>query len=235
VEKDGRDRILAVAIRSFAERGYAGTKVTAVAREAGVTQPLINHHFGSKEGLWRAAMDELFSHGHPGPAPPGVSPTERFLALTEHLLRDAAARPAVTRVLAREGGIAGPRLQYLIDHYLGETFREMKALVRSGQRTGLISKDVRADLLIFYLLGAGSHLFDATALARGTLGIDTTSEQVREDFVALFREVLLGGVFRTPGLPTPPRRRAGRRGSPTRSTTEAKASRRRGRKPVIVP
>lgn len=207
MEKDGRDRILAVAIRSFAEHGYAGTKMTVVAREAGVTQPLINHHFGSKQGLWRAAMDRLFLQGQPGPAPLGVSPNERFLSLTEHLLRSVATRPEVTRVLAREGGTPGPRLQYLIDHYLADTFRETKALVRSGQRAGLISASVRADLLVFYLLGAGTHLFDATALARGTLGIDTTSKQVLEDFVALFREVLLGGVFRTPGRATPARRK----------------------------
>jgi AcrR family transcriptional regulator len=198
---------------------------TAIAREAGVTQPLINHHFGSKEGLWRAAMDELFSQGQPGPAPLEGSPTERFLAVTEHLLRFVAAHPEVTRVLAREGGNPGPRLQYLIDHYLGETFRETKALVHAGQRAGLISEGVRADLLIFYLLGAGSHLFDATALARWTLGIDTTSEQVLEDFVALFREVLLGGVFRSPAHAPPARRRAGRTRSSTRS---AGGGRRRG-------
>lgn len=220
MEKDGRDRILAVAIRSFAERGYDATRTIAVAREAGVTQPLINHHFGSKEGLWRAAMDALFERGQPEPVASDASAAERFLAVTEHLVRFVAARPEVTRVLAREGAIAGPRLQYLIDHYLTDMFRETQALVRASQRAGLISQTVRADLLIFYLLGAGSHLFNVTALARGTLGIDTTSERVVEDFVTLFREVLRGGVFRTPARSTKPVKSA-------QSVKKAKTPRRR--------
>jgi TetR/AcrR family transcriptional regulator len=47
----------------FAERGYDGTNLRAVARAAGVSQPLIHHHFGSKQGLWdavKAAVVEGF-------------------------------------------------------------------------------------------------------------------------------------------------------------------------------
>ena len=47
-EKDGRERILAVAIRSFSEQGYEGTTTAGIAREVGVTQPLVHHHFGSR-------------------------------------------------------------------------------------------------------------------------------------------------------------------------------------------
>ena len=56
-EPDGRERILTAAIRSFSEVGYAGTTTAGIARDAHVTQPLIHHHFGSKDGLWRAAVD----------------------------------------------------------------------------------------------------------------------------------------------------------------------------------
>jgi AcrR family transcriptional regulator len=48
-------RILAEARASFAEHGYAGTTVRAVARAAGVDPALVYHYYGSKENLLDAA------------------------------------------------------------------------------------------------------------------------------------------------------------------------------------
>ncbi|OBG96106.1 TetR family transcriptional regulator [Mycobacterium sp. E3251] len=48
-------RILAAARDEFAEHGWAGTAIRAVARSADVDPALIYHYFGSKEGLLDAA------------------------------------------------------------------------------------------------------------------------------------------------------------------------------------
>ncbi|OBH31096.1 TetR family transcriptional regulator [Mycobacterium sp. E342] len=48
-------RILAAARDEFAEYGWAGTAIRAVARAADVDPALIYHYFGSKEGLLDAA------------------------------------------------------------------------------------------------------------------------------------------------------------------------------------
>ena len=48
-------RILREARASFAEHGYAGTTVRAVARAAGVDPALVYHYYRSKEGLLDAA------------------------------------------------------------------------------------------------------------------------------------------------------------------------------------
>ncbi|MCV6969070.1 TetR/AcrR family transcriptional regulator [Mycobacterium bohemicum] len=48
-------RILAAARAEFAEHGWAGTAIRAVARAADVDPALIYHYFGSKEGLLDAA------------------------------------------------------------------------------------------------------------------------------------------------------------------------------------
>ena len=46
------------------------------------------------------------------------------------------------------------------------------------------------------MLGAGSHLFDVTALARQSVGIDAGADRTREDFVTLVRTVVERGVVR---------------------------------------
>jgi AcrR family transcriptional regulator len=50
-------RILAAARDEFAEQGWAGTTLRAVARAADVDPALVYHYFGSKEGLLDAATN----------------------------------------------------------------------------------------------------------------------------------------------------------------------------------
>ena len=53
---DTRGALLAAARPLFLDRGYRGTTVRAVASVAGVDQALIAYHFGSKRGLFAAAL-----------------------------------------------------------------------------------------------------------------------------------------------------------------------------------
>src|SRR6202000_558163 len=50
-------RIVAAARDEFAEHGWAGTTIRAVARGADVDPALVYHYFGSKEGLLDAATN----------------------------------------------------------------------------------------------------------------------------------------------------------------------------------
>ncbi|MFN8546134.1 MAG: TetR/AcrR family transcriptional regulator [Candidatus Binatia bacterium] len=212
MDQDGRERILAVAVRCFSELGYEGTTTAAVARDAGVTQPLVHHHFGSKEGLWRAAMDALFSDVAPIVGTPTEgSPRERLLAITQRFLHFAATHPNVTRVMAREGTTPGPRLTYIVDRYLRAPFRQVVDAVRTGQRTGLIVPDVRPDLLVFLILGAGSFLFDMTALARESLGIDAGAAATQHDFFVLVQALFEHGLFHPAARHRRARRKVGAR------------------------
>ena len=53
-----RAAILAVASRLFAEKGYANTPTSEIAREAGVAEGTLYHHFGSKDGIFLAIYNE---------------------------------------------------------------------------------------------------------------------------------------------------------------------------------
>lgn len=52
-----RMRILASAEKLFAEQGFDGATVRQIALAADVPLALVNYHFGSKEGLYRAIFD----------------------------------------------------------------------------------------------------------------------------------------------------------------------------------
>ena len=54
-----RERILRAGQQLFAQHGYSTTGVRQVAAEAGVNSALVRRYFGSKEGLLRAALEDL--------------------------------------------------------------------------------------------------------------------------------------------------------------------------------
>jgi TetR/AcrR family transcriptional regulator len=53
-----RTRLLHAAVRVFDRKGYAAASVREVAEMAGVTKPAVYYHFGSKEGLLVAILDQ---------------------------------------------------------------------------------------------------------------------------------------------------------------------------------
>ena len=195
-QPDGRERILAAAIRAFADVGYDGASTAGIARAAGVAQPLVHHHFGSKEGLWRAAVEVVFSRIPSLPTvAEGTSRRAALLEVVEVFVRFVADHPEATRIISREGAAPNPRLDHLLTHYLHQPFREVVDVIRAAQAAGLVHPDVRPELALFLFLGAGSHLFDVSALARQSQGIDTTAAWTRERFVMLMRTVIERGLL----------------------------------------
>ncbi len=57
---DTRERVLAVALPLFAERGYRGTSLRDIARRIGIKAPSLLHHFPSKQQLYIAVLDQIF-------------------------------------------------------------------------------------------------------------------------------------------------------------------------------
>ncbi len=53
-----REQLIAMAMTVFAEHGYAGGSIRASAEKAGVSHATLIQHFGSKEGLLTAVLEE---------------------------------------------------------------------------------------------------------------------------------------------------------------------------------
>lgn len=56
-----KQTILKTAARLFAAQGFDGTTTVQIAREAGVTEPLIYYHFKGKDDLFTRIIDATFS------------------------------------------------------------------------------------------------------------------------------------------------------------------------------
>jgi TetR/AcrR family transcriptional regulator len=56
-----RRALLNAAVAEFAEKGLAGARVDEIALRAGVNKQLVYHHFGNKDDLYRAALEEVYA------------------------------------------------------------------------------------------------------------------------------------------------------------------------------
>jgi AcrR family transcriptional regulator len=56
-----RESILQAALTIFAERGYRGAVVSDIVALAQTTKPMVYYHFGSKEGLFAAALEYVYA------------------------------------------------------------------------------------------------------------------------------------------------------------------------------
>lgn len=57
-----REALVAAAVKHFARTGLHGTAVSAITDEVGITQPYAFSLFGTKKGLFLAALDHGFDH-----------------------------------------------------------------------------------------------------------------------------------------------------------------------------
>jgi AcrR family transcriptional regulator len=55
-----RQAVLETACRVFSKSSYRGATTAEIAREAGVTEPILYRHFGSKRDLYLACLDEAW-------------------------------------------------------------------------------------------------------------------------------------------------------------------------------
>lgn len=81
-----RQRILRVALKIFADCGYAGASVQSIVDGARVTKPVLYYYFGSKAGLYQALID--WAHD------------ERYRLMQEAAGRGKGVAKQLTEVLA---------------------------------------------------------------------------------------------------------------------------------------
>jgi AcrR family transcriptional regulator len=171
---DGRQRLLAAAIRHLETHGEAELRVTDIATEADVALGLIRHHFGSRDGLVVAAQQrrvEGATREDFEVARSAISEVEDHPAL---LTRIAALTLAVTDRrradvrLSRFAAIATahgrPDARESISATLGDLLDDLAVVIMEAQVRGLVRRDLDAravaTFIQSYALGLVVHDLD---------------------------------------------------------------------------
>lgn len=187
-----RPKLLEAAIREFAEHGYAGATTAGVARRARAPQPLVHHHFGSKEELFRAVVDALFeelraaifrSEEAPGEA------TEIFRRFVHFNSR----RPELMRIWMIESSRPGPHSKYVIDRHIAPITDFLKPILKHAAAKGDVP-DMDETMLLYAVQGLGSYPFLVSEQVRRISGADSQTEEFAARYADAALEILRRGA-----------------------------------------
>jgi AcrR family transcriptional regulator len=129
-----REQLLDVGRKLFAERGFEGTSIEEIAKDAGVSKPVVYEHFGSKEGLYAVVVHREVERllAMATAILGGANTREKFEAAAVALLRYIEDNSDGFRILVRDSpapgsGTFGSLLSDLatqVEYILGDFFRE---------------------------------------------------------------------------------------------------------------
>src|SRR5580693_1776718 len=144
--------IIEATLDLFAEQGFEGVCVEAVAARAGVGKATIYRRWPNKEELLLAAFGSLKS---PFPEAKGVSVRDDLLAMVEVMCADKAdPRKARRYALLLGEGEKYPRLMARYKETVVEPRREaMRAVIRRGIQTGELRPDTDIEIAMLTLTG----------------------------------------------------------------------------------
>jgi TetR/AcrR family transcriptional regulator len=138
-----RRAVLDSATELFAERGFAGVSIQEIASTAHTHKTTVLYHFGTKEALYAAVLEEalekiaqvmadFLSGGFES-----ANLRERVAYLIDQIQAYYAERPAHARLLERELLEAQVPAAYL-DHFVERIYQPAVAAIQEGSRLGII-------------------------------------------------------------------------------------------------
>lgn len=190
-ESTTAERIVTTACALIAEHGAAETSVREVARSAGVSAPLVIHHFGSKAGLVEAcdrrvtvAVDEVFA-----PMRSGDSLDSVEMSWVE-LLGSTPYLGYITRSL-RDGGELGDRL-------FDELFELSMETDRAMESGGLARPSEDPEMRVLLLMALDMGMLLLSDHVERALGASLESPEIGGRWVRAVIDLLSNGLLLAP-------------------------------------
>ena len=191
-----RAAILNAAIAEFAERGFEGASIRAIADRLGLQHPLITYHYRSKDILWRAAAEHAFAQIKAGwdvsaPENSDLPPLARLRAEYATLFRYTVAFPEFHRFMRQEALTDNPRLKWVAKTVLAPLIARLIPQIVAAQKQGLLPA---VDPILFHYM-----MVSLTATLSGfgpemqmTSSLSAESPKVAEAYWRLVDETVFG-------------------------------------------
>jgi TetR/AcrR family transcriptional regulator len=191
------EQILDAAFRAFATYGYDGVAVRTLNRELGVSHNLIHQRFGSKRGLWYAAVDRAFRQQVTQLAtafdPTLADPLDQLNHAIRRFVRYSAERPELVGLMNIEGCVDSERLDYIYDNYVAPALAPLGRLLDHLHKNGRI-RPISLRALFFLIAHGAAAPFTLAPLARHFDNTDPLDpDQVAEQAV-LTADVITSGL-----------------------------------------
>lgn len=201
-----REGLLRAAGTVFGEKGYEGATVKDLADAAGVNVSLVSYYFGSKEGLYRACL-ENFGKDRLATAERVLKSPEseqdfrlRLTMFADEFMRANLRDFDVCKILHRDIDMgASPIAMDVFKTTFLPLFFTFRGFFAAAQEAGIMRTDVDPENAAAMCFGSLVHAIKSEPLRKEILSKSLADEAVLErtlkDYITLF----LDGAVRKPG------------------------------------
>lgn len=206
-EADGIDKayILKVALKEFATHGYNGTSVTAIAKIVNVKDSLLHYHFGSKDGLWKAAIARAANTYHEESQKTaryfkGLDVRSMTQALIRQLIYFAAENIELYQVIYHEMMHHSVRADWLTDNVIQPFSEKTEWLFKVWQQQEGRAIEMPVSHFISLSYGLYSTFFIMQHPMKKLYDVDVFDKTQVESHADMLTEILLQTVFKEPPI-----------------------------------
>ncbi|UQD56584.1 TetR/AcrR family transcriptional regulator [Flavobacterium sp. K5-23] len=158
---DKQIQILQVAENLFAEKGFDGTSIRTIAKEAKINIAMVSYYFGSKERLLESLVifrtkdlkiqiDNLLTIN--------LEPIDKINKLIEIYIHKINCNKGIYRILHFEKATKKEEININAFYELRKSnFKTLETIIKEGQEKGVFRKDISIPLLTPTILGTFFH------------------------------------------------------------------------------
>jgi AcrR family transcriptional regulator len=168
--------IIKTALAEFADKGFEGASIRTIAERMGIQHQLITYHYPSKEVLWKAVAEHIFTRigrmwDERVPADSKLTPIERVREEYRSVFEISIEYPEWHLFMLRESRPGSPHMPWLAENYLKPLMGRVLPQISGAQNNGDLPPG--DPVLLHYMLIAMTNVLSS-------LGTDmlTTSGRV---------------------------------------------------------
>lgn len=190
-------QILQVAERLFAEKGFDGTSVRDIAREAKINIAMVSYYFGSKDKmlealiLWRTSdmwlqLENLLKMD--------ADPWEKLEKLIDLYINRVRKNHCIYRIIHFE--LANTQRSIKIEEFNEVKKRNLnmiRQIVEEGQKSGQFKQDIVVELLPATVLGIYFQFYNTRLFYQGVLNLKTDEDfehYVQNNLIPYIKQVI---------------------------------------------
>jgi len=190
-----RQRLLDIAEQLFAERGFYGVSIAAIASEVGLTKQGLLHYFNSKEKLYGAIVQRIsddFQDHQREALQASEDPAERLGKFYAALAEPTETNVQRTRLLMRELLDNNERAAKAENWYLRPFLDRLISMVKDVNKSEKLS-DAEALAYGYQLLGAVNYFLISTSTLKAIYGA-MFIEAISTDFIKNLNRLINQGL-----------------------------------------
>ena len=198
VEKtDSRSKLIDVGTQLFAEKGLNGVSVRELTQAAETSISMISYHFGSKEGLYSAVLQQQFACFEEikeirGAVSDPVSMIESYLRWTFQRHR---SHPYLLRFYTSELTNPTAFFETIVMPVIDEVILTMAAAINEGKQRKLFRADLDATNAALALAGMVNYFFLSSLATKDLISqAPDQDERLIEEYLCIFTKGISAGT-----------------------------------------